>query len=65
MGNPKLGGLGYHGNPVINLHEALKSRGIETEYIEFADEGHWLELPKNRRDALEKTVNWIDRHIGN
>lgn len=64
MGNPKLGGADPD-NTVRQLYEALKENGVETEYVEYTDEGHNFLLPKNRKDALDKIVNWIDRHMAN
>lgn len=62
MGNPKLGGVDPE-NTVRELHEKLKENGVETHYIEYPEEGHTLSLPKNRKDALDKTLDWMDRHL--
>ena len=64
MGNPDLGGADPN-KTVHKLYEALKEQGVETEYIEYLDEGHNFMLPKNRREALEKAMQWIDRYTSN
>ena len=46
------------------LYNALKGQGIETEYVKYNDEGHNFEQPANRRDSLERSIRWIDNHIG-
>lgn len=62
MGNPKLGGAdSYH--TVKMLHNALKLQGVETQYIEYLDEGHNFERPKNQKDALERSINWIETYL--
>ena len=62
MGNPELGGADRH-NTVHMLYNAINAQGIETEYVKYSDEGHGLEKPENRRDALERTIKWIDGHM--
>lgn len=64
MGNPKLGGADKYGT-VNLLYHSLKTQGVETQYIKYLDEGHVFEKPANRRDVLERTVQWIDEHIKN
>lgn len=59
MGNPKLGGVDPY-QTVKQLYEALKDQGVETEYVQYMDEGHNFYLPKNRRDALKRAIEWID-----
>ena len=61
MGNPQLGGVDPD-HTVHKLYEALKDQGIKTEYVEYLDEGHGFRLPKNRRDALKRTMQWIDHY---
>lgn len=63
MGNPKIGGADP-ANTVRMLYNALKGQGVETEYIEYPDEGHVFEKPENRRDVLLRSIKWIDEHIG-
>ena len=63
MGNPKLGGLDEF-ETVRMLYNALKGQGVETEYIKYDDEGHCFQRPENRRNALERSIKWIDEHMG-
>jgi dipeptidyl aminopeptidase/acylaminoacyl peptidase len=63
MGNPEKGGLDTS-NSVNKFYNALKAQGIETAYVKYNDEGHVFEQPANRRDALERSIRWIDDHMG-
>jgi dipeptidyl aminopeptidase/acylaminoacyl peptidase len=63
MGNPKLGGVDEFGT-VNLLYHAIKAQGVETNLIQYSDEGHVYEQPANRRDVLERSVQWIDAHMG-
>jgi dipeptidyl aminopeptidase/acylaminoacyl peptidase len=62
MGNPELGGVDPY-NTVPMLYNAIKAQGVETEYVKYSDEGHNFEKPENRRDALERSIKWIDEHM--
>ena len=44
------------------LYNALRTQGVETQYVTYPDEGHGFERTANRRDALERTMKWIDGH---
>jgi dipeptidyl aminopeptidase/acylaminoacyl peptidase len=44
------------------LYNALRTQGVETQYVTYPDEGHGFERAANRRDALERTMIWIDGH---
>ena len=63
MGNPDLGGADPS-KSVSMFYNALKSQGVETEYVQYLDEGHIFEKEKNKRDALKRAIKWIDGHIG-
>lgn len=63
MGNPLQGGVDSY-DTVRWLYSALKAQGVETQYVQYPDEGHVLERPANRRDALERVTRWIDGHVG-
>lgn len=62
IGNVKMGGIDSAGTSRM-LYHALKGQGVESQYIEYADEGHTFEKLENRRDALMKSVEWIDSHL--
>lgn len=64
MGIPELGGVDRY-NTVHMLYNALKGQGVETEFVKYDDEGHGFDKPANRRDALERSIKWIDEHMGN
>lgn len=62
MGNPELGGADPY-NTVYMLYNAIKAQGVDSEYIKYPDEGHVFAKSVNQKDALEQTINWIDRHM--
>lgn len=62
MGNSDLGGVDRD-NTVHMLYNALKGQGVETEFVKYDDEGHGFDKPANRRDALERSIKWIDEHM--
>jgi dipeptidyl aminopeptidase/acylaminoacyl peptidase len=63
MGNPELGGADPY-NTVPMLYNAIKAQGVETEYVKYPDEGHVFEQQTNQRDALQRSIKWIDDHMG-
>ncbi len=65
MGNPDLGGADPY-KTVFMLHNALNGQGVETEYVQYPDEGHMyiFKKEKNKRNCLERAIQWIDKHIG-
>jgi dipeptidyl aminopeptidase/acylaminoacyl peptidase len=42
---------------------ALRTLGVTTELVVYSGEGHMFIDPKNRNDALERTVAWFDRYL--
>ena len=44
--------------------EAMKTRGIECEYILFPDEGHGFRKPKNRLKFYAATEKFLANHLG-
>ena len=62
MGNPRVGGIDLY-DSVRWLYNALKVQGVDTQYIQYPDEGHGLQNPANQRDALDRTAKWIDGHL--
>lgn len=62
MANPKLGGADPNGT-VDLLNNALKAQGVETQFIYYPDEGHIFEKATSQRDAIERSVKWIDDHM--
>lgn len=45
--------------------ELLKSRGVTSETVFYPDEGHGFYKRENQIDALQRTVDWFDRHLRN
>lgn len=60
MGNPKLGGVDQY-ETVRWIYYGLKALGVKTEYIYYPDEGHNFERLANQKDALERSVKWINQ----
>jgi dipeptidyl aminopeptidase/acylaminoacyl peptidase len=59
MGNAEKGGADPY-DTVHILTNALKAQDVETEYVKYTDEGHFFEQIVNQRDALERSIRWID-----
>lgn len=43
--------------------KALKTLGVETQLVVYADEGHGLRKPEHLRDRSRRTVQWFDTHL--
>ncbi|HET7786768.1 MAG TPA: S9 family peptidase [Myxococcales bacterium] len=42
---------------------ALKSLGVETQLVVYADEGHHIRNPAHVRDRTQRIVGWFDAHL--
>ncbi len=42
---------------------ALKTLGVETQFVVYEHEGHMFANPKHRRDVVERTLDWFDGHL--
>jgi dipeptidyl aminopeptidase/acylaminoacyl peptidase len=42
---------------------ALKTLGVETQFVVYEDEGHWIRKPAHVRDRIERIVGWFDAHL--
>jgi dipeptidyl aminopeptidase/acylaminoacyl peptidase len=42
---------------------ALKTLGVETQFVVYEHEGHLFASPKHRRDVVERTLAWFDSHL--
>ncbi len=62
MGKSNLGGIDTY-DTVRWLYNALKVQDVQTQYVQYIDEGHVFERSANRRDALERSVRWIDMYL--
>ncbi|HNS85948.1 MAG TPA: S9 family peptidase [Parvularculaceae bacterium] len=48
----------------IRMHDALKAAKKSVELVELKGEDHWLSRAATRITTLEKSLEFIDRHIG-
>ena len=42
---------------------ALKSLGVETQFVVYEHEGHLFANPKHQRDVIARTLAWFDAHL--
>jgi dipeptidyl aminopeptidase/acylaminoacyl peptidase len=42
---------------------ALKTLGVETQFVVYEHEGHMFANPKHCRDVVERTLAWFDAHL--
>jgi len=42
---------------------ALKTLGVETELVIYANEGHVFNQPAHQRDVMQRTIAWFDHHL--
>ena len=42
---------------------ALKTLGVENEFVVYANEGHRIAKPENRRDIVRRAIAWFDGHL--
>lgn len=42
---------------------ALKTLGVETQFVIYANEGHNIVKPEDQRDIIQRMVEWFDRHL--
>lgn len=42
---------------------ALKTLGVPTQLVVYADEGHGIRRPEHRRDVTERTVGWFRKYL--
>jgi dipeptidyl aminopeptidase/acylaminoacyl peptidase len=42
---------------------ALKTLGVETQFVVYEHEGHMFSSTKHRRDVVERTLAWFDAHL--
>lgn len=51
-----------HTTQALCWYTALRDHGVEVDLIIYRDEGHLFERPANRRDVLDRSVDWFHRH---
>jgi dipeptidyl aminopeptidase/acylaminoacyl peptidase len=42
---------------------ALKTLGVETQFVVYSHEGHMFTDPSHQRDVIERTLSWFDAHL--
>jgi len=42
---------------------ALQRRGIESRFVFFPDENHWIVKPANSQQWHEEVLGWLDKHL--
>lgn len=62
MGNSQLGGADPF-KSVAKFHDAIKNKGLETDYIEYPDEGHLFDKLENKKDVLDRVIKWMDAFL--
>ncbi len=45
----------------IQLFQTLQLRGVQSEFLCFPDEGHWILKPQNSKLWFETVLGWCDR----
>jgi dipeptidyl aminopeptidase/acylaminoacyl peptidase len=48
----------------LKMHDALKTAGKPVELVELKSEDHWLSRSASRTATLAKSIEFINRHIG-
>ncbi|HUG03051.1 MAG TPA: S9 family peptidase [Steroidobacteraceae bacterium] len=49
----------------IATFTALQRQGIESRFLFFPDENHWILKPANSRQWHDEVLGWLDRHLRN
>lgn len=47
----------------FEMWHALKSLGVPTELVVYADEGHRIAKPADKRDIARRLVGWLDTYL--
>ncbi|GAC1549447.1 MAG: S9 family peptidase [Vulcanimicrobiaceae bacterium] len=47
----------------LEFWHALATRGVPTQLIVYAGEGHHIRKPANRADIARRTLGWFDRYV--
>ena len=47
----------------LGMFTALQRRGIESRYLFFPDEGHWILKPANRAVWWREMLGWLETHL--
>jgi dipeptidyl aminopeptidase/acylaminoacyl peptidase len=45
------------------LYQALRHRGVSTQFVHYPREGHGLREPNHRLDEMRRCLAWMDRYV--
>lgn len=45
------------------MFQALRHRGVKTEFVRYPREGHGLREPNHRLDEARRAIGWLDRYV--
>ena len=48
--------------PDLATFTALQRRGIDSRFLYFPDENHWISKPANSLQWHAEVLGWLDRH---
>ncbi len=48
----------------IGSFTACQAKGIESKYLRFPDENHWVLKPQNSMQWHKEVFGWLEKHIG-
>ena len=48
----------------IGAFTALQAKGVESRFLRFPDENHWVLKPQNSKQWHDTVFGWLDSHIG-
>ncbi len=48
----------------IGAFTALQAKGVESKFLRFPDENHWVLKPQNAMQWYSTVFDWLDNHIG-
>lgn len=48
----------------IGAFTALQAKGVESKFLRFPDENHWVLKPRNSAQWYATVLGWLDAHIG-
>jgi len=47
----------------LAVFTALQRRGIESRFLFFPDENHWISKPANSLQWHDEVLHWLDAHL--
>ena len=43
---------------------ALKTLGVENQFVVYEGEGHFIYKPADQRDIMSRLLSWFNQHLG-